>query len=234
MVTFTPPLTRKKPTDTNDIYDTSPYNIQDEIKQNDDNKKTQEYHYKGKQMTLTFETDIDLGGQKETRQCTSSYMLYLNGALIHWRGRIEKIIIQSTAAGEYIVLSRGNTACKFVRDILEFYGKTNSMYHLYTDNQAAEHIATQPTMNEHSRSIDIRHHAIRQDYIDNKLRIGGVKSALNTSDILTKYLQVHLHVVHTQYLHLKLPITKPPQKYTKKQEENTEKVLKETKQTNVR
>jgi hypothetical protein len=44
-------------------------------------------------------------------------------------------------------------------------------------------------MNEHSRSIDIRHHAIRQDYLAHKLQIGGVKLALDTSDILTKYLQ---------------------------------------------
>ena len=108
-------------------------------------------------MILTCETDIELGGQKETRQSTSGYMLYINGALIHWRGRTEKIIISSTAAGEYIALSRGNTACKFVSDILKFYGNQNNIYHIYTDNQAAEHIATQPTMNEHSRSIDIRH-----------------------------------------------------------------------------
>ena len=136
-------------------------------------------------------------------------MLYINGALIHWRGRTEKIIISSTAAGEYIALSRGNTACRFVSDILKFYGNENNIYHIYTDNQAAEHIATQPTMNEHSRSIDIRHHSIRQDYLAHKLRIGGVKSALNTSDILTKYLQAHLHEVHTSYLHLKLPKTGP-------------------------
>ena len=113
-------------------------------------------------------------------------MLYINGALIHWRGRTEKIIISSTAAGEYIALSRGNTACRFVSDILAFYGNDANVYHIYTDNQAAEHIATQPTMNEHSRSIDIRHHSIRQDYLNHKLRIGGANSELNTSDILTK------------------------------------------------
>jgi hypothetical protein len=64
MANFTPPLTRKKPTDTDDVYETNSYNIQDEIKQADDVAKEQRYHYKGKQMTLTCETDIDLGGQK--------------------------------------------------------------------------------------------------------------------------------------------------------------------------
>ena len=100
MSKFTPPETRKKPTDKMDIYDTSEYNIQDDIPNNNDVELHQEYLYKGEQITLTCETDIDLGGQKETRQYTSGYMLYLNGALVHWRGRTEKIIISSTAAGE--------------------------------------------------------------------------------------------------------------------------------------
>ncbi len=43
--------------------------------------------------------------------------------------------------------------------------------------------------NEHSRSMDTRHHAIRQDYVNGDMRIGGVASQDNESDILTKFLQ---------------------------------------------
>jgi hypothetical protein len=56
-------------------------------------------------------------------------------------------------------------------------------------------------MNEHSRSIDTRHHAIRQDYVNGEMRIGGVASQDNESDILTKYLQPPLHLKHTRELH---------------------------------
>ena len=147
-------------------------------------------------------TDIDLAGQIETRQSTSGTMNYLNGVLVHWRGRTERLIVHTTAAGEYIALSRGNATAKYMRDIMIFYGNTQNGYHLYTDNQAAEHIATQPNMNDHSRSIDIRIHGIRQDYLDNAMRIGGVASEDNTSDILTKNLQPHLHQKHCLQLHL--------------------------------
>jgi hypothetical protein len=129
-------------------------------------------------------------------------MNYLNGVLVHWRGRTERLIVHTTAAGEYIALSRGNATAKYIRDIMIFYGNTQNIYHLYTDNQAAEHIATQPNMNDHSRSIDIRIHGIRQDYLDNAMRIGGVASEDNTSDILTKNLQPHLHQKHCLPLHL--------------------------------
>ncbi len=191
MTGFIPPPTRKKPTDnTKDKYDVQDYVQDDGIKQEDDQEQKQEYEYKGEQITVTCQTDIDLAGQVETRQSTSGYIIYLNGVLVHYRAATERLIIQSTAAGEYIALSRGNTATK------------SHIYYLYTDNQAAEHIATQPNMNEHSRSIDIRHHAIRQDYVDGMMRIGGVDSHENTSDILTKFLQPPLHQRHTQQLHI--------------------------------
>ena len=121
--------------------------------------------------------------------------------MVHFRGHTERLVLKSTASGEYVALCRGNTASKFVIDVnIQFYGYTQHTYHLYTDSQAAEHIATQPTMNEHSRSIDIRHHSLRQDYLDNRMRIGGIKSKDNTSDILTKFLQPDLYREHTRYL----------------------------------
>ena len=106
----------------------------------------------------------------------------------------------ATAAGEYVALSRGNQASKHVSAVMRFFGNHTPHYHLYTDNQAVEHIATQPTMSEHSRSIDLRHHSLRQDYIENGMRIGGVSSKENTADILTKALQPDLHTKHTSPL----------------------------------
>jgi hypothetical protein len=55
-------------------------------------------------------------------------------------------------------------------------------------------------MSEHSRSIDLGHHSIRQDYFDDLMRTGGVSSKDNTADILTKYLQPELHTKHTTSL----------------------------------
>ena len=205
MLSYTPPKTRKKPTDQDTkCYATDDYNLNDGITQPDDAPTRQDFVYTGpgENVIQTCMTDIDLAGQVETRQSTSGTMHYLNGVLVHWRGRTERLIVHTTAAGEYIALSRGNTTAKYIRDIMIFYGNNHNLYHLYTDNQAAEHIATQPNMNDHSRSIDIRIHGIRQDYLDNAMRIGGVASEDNTSDILTKNLQPYLHQRHCAHLHL--------------------------------
>ena len=63
--------------------------------QTDDQPKAQEYAYKGPGdiVIQTYMTDIDLAGKIETRQSTSGTMNYLNGMLIHWRRRTERLII---------------------------------------------------------------------------------------------------------------------------------------------
>ncbi len=198
MQNYTPPKTRKKPTDTTDFYNTD-HNTSDGITHVDDNHPNQTYRHKGPQLTLVCQTDIDLAGQPDTRQSTSVYVLYLNGCLFHWRAHTEKIIIKNTTAGECISLSRGNTACKFVRDLLHFMGNTQQIYYLYTDSQSAEHLATQPNMTDNSRSIDIRHHEIKQDYLQDGMRVGGVCTKENTADILTQHAKhcSHLHILST-------------------------------------
>ncbi len=99
MLNYKPPKTRRMPTDTEEAtYDTE-YNLQDGIPQVDDQHPEQEYRYTKSHVTQVCFKDIDLAGQVETRQSTSGLMIYLNGILVHWRARTERLIIQTTAAG---------------------------------------------------------------------------------------------------------------------------------------
>jgi hypothetical protein len=50
--------------------------------------------------------------------------------------------------------------------MLFVFGNTHNTYYLYTNNQAAEHLATQPNMRDNSRSIDTQHHEIKQYYVE--------------------------------------------------------------------
>jgi hypothetical protein len=57
MHAFKIPMTRKKPTDTTDIYDTSTYNIEDGIPQEDDKQYTDKHIHKGPTMFVVCQTD---------------------------------------------------------------------------------------------------------------------------------------------------------------------------------
>ena len=84
MHAFQIPATRKKPTDTKDNYDTTSYNIQDGIPQEDDKEHTDTHRHKGPTMYVVCQTDIDLAGQVETRQSTSALMIRIMGAMVHY------------------------------------------------------------------------------------------------------------------------------------------------------
>jgi hypothetical protein len=93
------PLTRKKPTDVSDTYNTD-YNVRDEIVQEDEKHAQQAYLHPGPPMHVVVQIDCDLAGQIETRQTTTSLLVMVQGALVHWRASTERIIIPSTAAGD--------------------------------------------------------------------------------------------------------------------------------------
>ena len=113
----------------------------------------------------------------------------------------------STTKAEFVGLTRANAIGRYLTGILEFYGNVQGKeYHLYTDSQTAEHLATQPNMSEAGRAMDIRFHSIKQDYVDGKVRIGGVNTHDNESDICTKYLAVVPHLRHSRPL---LPTSSP-------------------------
>jgi hypothetical protein len=96
---YTPPPTRRKPTDAITTYDVEHFNTYDGINHVDDTEQEQTYLHPAEPLTLPSLTDIDLAGQPDTRQSTSAYTLYLNGLLFHWRAHTEKLIIKSTASG---------------------------------------------------------------------------------------------------------------------------------------
>jgi hypothetical protein len=73
------------------------YCLTDGIAQADDTPATQSFSYKGHQMILACQTDIDLGGQVETRQSTSGYILYLCGCIVQWREFTGKLVLKSSS-----------------------------------------------------------------------------------------------------------------------------------------
>jgi hypothetical protein len=203
MLQYVPPATRRKPTDLDEsIYSLADsYNIDDGIPQPDDQPVTQDYLYPGHQMVCTVYSDTDLGGQIETRQSTTGIIMEIDGAIVHWAAKTEKLVMTSTTKAEFVGLTRANALGKYVQSILEFYGnELGREYYLYTDSQTAEHLATQPNMSEAGRAIDIRFHSIRQDYVEGKMRVGGVSTHTNRSDIGTKYLAVVPHLRHAEPL----------------------------------
>jgi hypothetical protein len=159
-------------------------NLDDGVAQPDQQDVQQDYVHDGHQMTLVVESDTDLGGQIQTRQSTSGVIAHLDGHIIHWLAKTERMVFNGTTKAEHVGLTRSNALGKHLTVMLEFFGnKLGRECLLRRDNQAAEHLAIQPNMSESGRAVDLRHCSIRQDHADGNMRVGGVKSTDNRSDI---------------------------------------------------
>ena len=199
METYEPPPTRRKPSDTDeDMYALAQlYDLDDGIPQPDDKTAQQDYVYDGRPMIVTVHTDADLGGIPDTRQSTSGLIARIDGAIVHHKSKTEKLVLTSTTASEFVSLNRGNATGDYINRVLQFYGnKMGQPYLLYTDSQTAEHLATQPNMSAAGRALDIRFHSLRQAYGNGIMRVGGVATKINDSDICTKYLHPGPHCRH--------------------------------------
>ena len=202
---YEPPPTRRRHDDIDgSLYEiASRYNLdaQDSVIPSPDNDPEPERWTSSTQpIQLVFMTDADLGGLAETRQSTTGIMVYADGVPVYWKSKTEKTVFWSTAASEYVGFSKGNAVAKWLNSLLEFYGNPRQAYFGYCDNQAAETLATNPAFTEASRSVDIRYHAIRQDYADGHIKVGGICTSKNTADILAKPLHPHPHLYHARAL----------------------------------
>ena len=122
------------------------YNLDDGVAQPDQQEMQQDYVCDGHQITLVIESDTDLGGQIETQQSTSGIIAHLDGEIVHWLAKTERMAFNGTTKAECVGLTRANALGKHITVMLEFFGNKMGREHLVRcDNQAAEHLATQPS-----------------------------------------------------------------------------------------
>ena len=83
------------------------------------------------------------------------------------------------------------TTCELVwlRQLLTYFGVQNSSPALlFCDNQAAVHIASNPTFNERTKHIEIDCHFVRDKVTDGSVKLLPIHSQHQLADVFTKRL----------------------------------------------
>ena len=65
-------------------------------------------------------SDSDWAGAKDERRSIAGYCVYLNGCLISWKSRGQKLVTLSSTEAEYVAVSEACTDIKFIKMIMEF------------------------------------------------------------------------------------------------------------------
>ena len=153
------------------------------------------------QWELTCYTDSDYAGDPETRRSVSGYILYVKNVPVCWCSKAQRAVTLSSSEAEWYALSEATKEIIFVLQLLEsIHIKVRLPIIVRVDNVGAIFLSGNINTASRSKHIDIRTNYVNEYVEDGVLKIVFVKSADNTSDMMTKNLGGELHVKHSSGL----------------------------------
>lgn len=143
--------------------------------------------YRKSDTGLEAMSDADWGGDKQTRKSVSGFVCFHASNLIAWHSRKQNCIALSSMEAEYV--SAGSAAQEIVhlKGILSEFGE-NKPITLRIDNLSAISLIKTFENSKRSKHIEIKHHYIKELWLNKVLEIGYITSSENCADILTKSL----------------------------------------------
>ncbi|KAJ9539519.1 hypothetical protein OSB04_032252 [Centaurea solstitialis] len=132
-------------------------------------------------------TDADWSGDKSDGKSTSGYFTYVEGNLVTWRSKKQKVVARSSEEAEYRGMVHGVCELIWIKRILRDLGvsQSNSMK-LYCDNEAAVKIANNPVQHDRTKHVELDRHFIKDHLEKKSISLPFVNSKDQLADMLTK------------------------------------------------
>ena len=142
-------------------------------------------------------TDADWSGDKDDRKSISGYMLFLNGVLVAFRSKSQKIVALSSAESEFYSCSEGVRQIPFVVQLCIFLGVPVELpIDVLVDNMGAMFMTQNLTSSDRTCHMDTRWHYVNDFQEDGFIRVQFVRSEDNPSDLETKNVTGEIFEAH--------------------------------------
>jgi hypothetical protein len=149
------------------------------------------YRGTSSKAVLTSYTDVDYGGDLETRNSRGGYIMYLNGGPISWGFKNQNFIVDSTTYAKYVacyIATKEIIWCHRLLHGLDFSQPQPTI--LFSDNQSAIQLAFNPEFHQRTKHVDIKYHMVREQIKRYTFKINYINTADNIADILTKAIAI--------------------------------------------
>ena len=114
-------------------------------------------------------------------------MIFLNGVLICWRSKSQKVVSLSSSEAEFYACSEAVKEIPFIVQALEFLGiEVQKPIEVMVDNVGAIYMSQNQVGSSRTRHMDTRHCYVNELQDAGLIKVKFVKSEENVSDIATK------------------------------------------------
>jgi hypothetical protein len=155
--------------------------------------------------------DSDWGSDIDTRRSVGAHLVFLNGAAISWRSKLQTSTALSTCEAEFYAASRLANEVLWLRRIIAALGyDQGSATPVFEDNRAVLLLAANPVHREKMKHVDISLHNLRDNVANGTVNLLACPTADMTADCLTKALPKPAFVRHREVMLGNAPHTSPP------------------------
>eukprot|EP00253_Pinus_taeda_P004601 PITA_04601 len=145
--------------------------------------------FKDTDLTLHAYTDADWAGSVDDRKSTSGGAFFMGSKLVSWFGKKQSSIALSTAEAEYVAAASCCTQLLWMMQTLQYFQITcTPPISILCDNTSAINISKNPVMHSKTKNIPIKYHFLREQVIEQRVKLEYVPSKEQVADILTNPL----------------------------------------------
>eukprot|EP00253_Pinus_taeda_P032988 PITA_32988 len=140
-------------------------------------------------LTLHSYTDADWAKSVDDRKSASGGAFFMGSRLVSWFSKKQSSIALSTAEAEYVAAASCCTQLLWMMQTLQDFEITcTPPLSILCDNTSAISISKNPVMHSKTKHIPIKHHFLREQVLEQKVKLEYVPSKEQVVDILTKPL----------------------------------------------
>lgn len=135
-------------------------------------------------MAVSAYADADWGSYTVTRKSTNGFCIFIGSSLVTWKSKKQPTVSRSSAEAEYRALALLTTELLWLQQLLISFQVVIPYCKVFCDCKSAIQLATNPTLNERTKHIDIDCQHINSKF----LNLFHIASQHQLADPLTKAL----------------------------------------------